>query len=52
MVKRHLYFLHDIPGASTDLKRDFGNTERSLCNFIKLKGVKHIIVMVVSIPED
>jgi len=33
-----------MPVASTNLKRDFGNTEGSLCYGIQLKGVKSLLV--------
>ena len=29
-----------MPMASTNLKRDLGNTEDSLCNWVQLSGVK------------
>ena len=30
--------------VSTNLKRDFGNTERSFCDVVQLKGVKALQV--------
>ena len=36
------YFASDMPVASTNLKRDLGNTEDSLCNWIQLSGVNFL----------
>ena len=35
----------DIPVASTNLKRDLGNTEDSLCNWVQLSGVNILLVL-------
>ena len=33
-----------MPPASTNLKRDLGNTEHSLCNWVQLSGVNFLLV--------
>jgi len=34
----------DMPVASTNLKRNFGNTKDSLCDWIQLQGVNVLLV--------
>ena len=34
-----------MPGARTHLKRDAGNTENSLCNWVQLTGVNVLLVL-------
>jgi len=35
----------DMPVASTNLKRNLGNTEDSLCDWIQLQGVNIMLVL-------
>src|SRR5258706_1129759 len=38
-------FASDMHEASTNLKRDAGNTQNRLCNWVKLRGVKFLLVL-------